>query len=148
MAAPIDTGDTVVTAAAMLAAPSAAALVHQSQPQRGVVESATAGPPPTAVTVAWADGTRTLYPVIGSGPTSVLLRLGTAPSGVALLNRVVQPTAASGIPNPSGRLRGPVSQQFGLEDPSGNFVAEVVVVETPIGALVTAFANVEVVLSA
>lgn len=136
------TGDVVVTAASMTG-PN----LHQALPLSGMVESVTPGAPPTAVTIAWGDGTRTLYPVVGSGATSVLLRRNTTSTNV-LLNRVVQPNAASGIPNPSGRLRGAVAQQFDLEDPNGTSVQTVVVVETPIGVLVTAEANVEVIPSA
>lgn len=143
MGTPLAPGDLVITAASVAFA-SSGTLIHADNPEIGIVESLTPGTPPTAVTVAWPDGTRTLYPVVGQGATSVLY--GTAGSVSRLLiGAVVQPAAGSGVPNPAGQLQGPVTFELHLVDPSGNDVGDISVVSTPLGAYPAINANLAVV---
>lgn len=142
--AALGVGDQVVATAALLGGDF---ISQRELPQFGFVESLTPGPPPTAVTVVWSDGLPTLYAAVNDGAASVLAHVVSAAQPI-LLNYVVQPVPGGSIPNPGGRLSGPVVQQYGLEDPSGTFIDEVVVVETPIGVLVLPYAAVVVVPNA
>ena len=140
--AAIAPGSGVVVAASVVG-PPVNGLAHAHVPLLGVVESGTTSP-----TVAWADGTRTAYTAVHSGPSSVLFSVN-APTVLPVLdNFVVQPTAASGIPNPGGRVQGPVAAQWQLQDPTGTVVGDFVVVETPIGIIVCPYAAVAVVPNA
>ena len=143
MGTPLAAGDTVVAAAAVKFL-NAGCVVHATPMRLGSVESCTpgAGPtdPPTAVTVGWSDGTRTLYAVVGSGATSVLY--GAQGSVIKLLlGQFAQPTAASGVPNPGGRTQGAVVQQTALQDPAGTDVGDVCIVQTEFGYLAEISAN-------
>jgi hypothetical protein len=138
-----------VVAAASVRGPNTlgSVVIHAERPQFGVTESLVDGPPPTNVVVTWADGTRTQYATSGTGATAVLYQVG--PSATYIIGSVVAPTAASGIPNPGGRLQGPVAMQFACLDPGTDaVVAEFVVVETPIGYLVADLSQVAVMPSA
>jgi hypothetical protein len=130
-------GDVVFLAASVLG-PTGSFVIHEDQPQFGIVESTGAGSPPVDVVVVWQDGRRVQYSVVGSGATSVLFHLGAVASGFPIISQFAQPKAGTGIPNPGGRLQGPIIQHFGLEDPTGVLVGEVIVIDTPIGFLVIA----------
>lgn len=143
MGAPLTVGDTVVAAAAAQFL-NVGCLVHTTPMRFGKVESCTpgAGPtdPPTAVTVAWSDGTRTLYAVVGSGATSVLYNGGGVATSL-LLGSYAGPTGTSGIPNPGGRTQGPVVQQIPLQDPAGAAAGEVCIVKAEFGYLAASRSN-------
>lgn len=149
MGTPISAGDTVCAAASVQFL-AGGVVLHATAVQFGRIESAVDAvdptDPPTAVVVAWANGSRTTYAVVGEGATSVLYGfLGTVPQ--SRIGNFVQPTAASGIPNPGGRVQGPVVQQFGLQDPAGTDVGSVSVVKTPLGFLAALDSNLSVVAS-
>jgi len=146
--ADIAAGDIVFLAAAVLG-PPASFVIHEEAPELGVVESVGAGSPPTDVVVVWQDGRRTQYDAVGSGATSLLYRVGSlAPDTILIIGFVAQPKTGSGIPNPGSRLQGPVVQQYGLEDPTGSAVGEVVVIDTPLGFLAIATTDAAVLPSA
>jgi hypothetical protein len=142
-------GNFVIPAAALLGPNTlGSAVIHETPPIRGMVESLIAGAPPTSVVVNWQDGTRVTYATSGTGPTSVLYTVGSG-SGALLVGSVVRAKQGSGIPSPGGRLQGPVVTQFSLNDPSTDApVVEIVVIQTPLGFLVADIAQVEVVPSA
>lgn len=138
-------GDFVVPAAAMAAGNT----VHAKRPILGVVESLVAGSPPTNVLVNWQDGTSVTYATSGTGATSVIYRIGGLIGSLPLPGIVVRPKSTSGIPNPGGRIMGPIVDHLSLTDPSTDAaIAEVVVFETPIGFYVLDVNDVEVVPSA
>lgn len=114
---------------------------HRARPKIGLCESAVAGPPPTAVVVDWADGTRTTYSVSGAGATSVIFQV-LNPTHALLLGSVVQIPA---VGNPGGRMQGVVVMHFNIQDPSGGNTAELVIIETPTGFQTAPYANVTVV---
>lgn len=142
-------GDIVFTAASLRGPNSiGSAVIHQDRPIRGIVESLVAGSPPTTVLVNWQNGTSVTYATSGTGATAVLYKLGQLTT-IPLTGTVVRPKQGSGIPNPGGRLQGPVVYHLGVVDPSTDLaVTEVVVIETPIGFLVADLSQVEVVPSA
>lgn len=142
-------GDVVATAASVLG-PNGSFVIHETRPIFGTVESTGAGSPPVDVVVVWPDGSRVQYAVVGSGATSVLFRLGPTPitGALPIIGFVAQPKLSAGIPNPGGRLQGPILQQFGLEDPTGVVLREIVVVEAPAGFLVIDPADATILASA
>jgi hypothetical protein len=135
-------GDLVVTLASLVGRFT----LQKDRPLFGTVESLTAGAPPTNVVVDWSDGTRTTYAAVNSGAQSVIGHV--TDGGSLLVGFVVQPTAASGVPNPGGRVQGPVVDQFSVDDPNGSTLGEFVVIETPVGFLVLAASGVQIVPSA
>lgn len=135
--------DIVLTAASVLG-PTGEFVVHETRPKLGTVESLTSGTPPTDVIVVYEDGSRTEYPAVNDGAASVLYVVAGL-SNPPIVGAVVQSKTG---PNPGGLLQGPVVQQVGLEDPSGNAVGEVVVVQTPTGFLVIPTSDARVVASA
>jgi hypothetical protein len=136
----------VVTTASVKGPPGFLGL-HSQAPQIGVVESLTPGAPPTAVIVDWRDGTRRTYTAVNSGAASVLAQIVNITQPY-IVGFTVQPTAASGIPNPGGRLRGVVVDQLNLADPVDAALDEVLVVQTPNGYLVARYTDMEIVPSA
>lgn len=133
----MQSGDAVLLASSVLG-PTGSFVIHDTQPEFGIVESTGAGSPPVNVVVVWQDGSRVQYAVSGSGATSVLFRLAGVAGGIPIIGNVAQPKSGTGIPNPGSRLQGPIIQHFGLEDPTTALVGEVVVVDTPLGFLVIA----------
>ena len=130
-------GDVVATAASVVG-PNGQFVLHETRPIFGFVESVGAGSPPVDVVVVWPDGSRVEYDVVGSGATSVLFRLGPTPvtGPLPIIGFIAQPKLSAGIPNPGARLQGPILQQFGLEDPTGVVLREIIVIEAPAGFLV------------
>lgn len=133
-----------VLAAGQLVTPSAyLGSVQQALPKFGIVQSAVAGPPPTAVIVDWSDGTQTTYDAVNDGAETVLLQVGSG--GAPIGGSIVQ---INQFPNPGGRGQGEVVEQFGLTDPSGTVLGNFVVVKTETGYVIALQSNVSIVPSA